>query len=1155
MKKINILRLLRFKSPLRLISLVLLISIITGTVFSMTQIFIHIPIQYVGLILGIKQVLNNYVSKTPFSGQLSEASNAVESIKELPAAHHITPEFSSAEIVKNVTSAMPQLLLPEPFKTDSIILPLENISLPSKVHFGEIQEMQRHFLDRSTDLGYFENVSKVNDRVMLNSETMVFGLDTKPLNYEVNPQGCQIALWEGDHAAFGLRANTNVYDRRDLLLQAAAMRDYKEDLIAYIKASPAHSMQFSKETTAVNNLLNSACKMSNTADTIKQQLGLIDYTADSPFLRESPVLREQFSPTISKLQNILFNKNGSFHGIQTDVEQRKAVNIVGEYLKHTHNHNDYLTELKNCSVNVHHYFGEILEHENNSNFLGKCGESVVSVIKETWDGTPSPNFRHEILSNSYNKDLVQITNFASQGKLDEAAKIVSSYRNLSKGMGGGEAFHQDINQKVAIAQTLYKESHDKVYNSYGIKYSYTCDPVWPEIEAQLVKKHTEAHNSRHLVTPRELRVMFNNYNKFLADIKLQLEQRNLAKDLILQKLGVSHPSPLVKKIAYDVINDLYKHHKIAASLSILSQNNSREDFRKAYNIFYDKRGLLRLYNYDTKLFEDIKMPVCIGDEAYANMRVVQADLLTIDSTTPQAQAAIRQGLLYVVAGCSSENNAAHYQTLAQSVYTASAFVDTDKTILRCGNFAAPCLNNEAQAFHDNLVPLAAHATSQLHNNFNTPEQIIEHQQILRSINNVSQMAQAGHCDDAQKSFIETTVPLLKNNNHYQTFCEIPWVADLEKRYCVVPKPQEIAKTNDCIRVPQNNWPVGACALPQVPKLELPKVIELPTERLPEPRPCNFSQQTLPAFDTNKQPLALPDEVASESENKSKENTTRESGDASIAREANQEPVIVPHKIKCVIVPDFDRNVADLEAPHIAAIQKEINRIAKIKLNDFVKNPEIQAQIEEYLQRYKQKLSKPRCNIHGVITYGGKHLHVPEDLAKIIANDQDWEKLVKVFDFTLLTPKECGEQAAIWTDYEHLFGPNIKINCKTGEIVLTGFHHDYLGKIRESGLIEFGNIKPGPFETYEADWSYGEVEPKGSTFFPETWSPSKVILKIEEALKNPVGQSFELEKGNWSLVGMTSEGLKIKMIFEGNRSRNFIPSGKLISAYPFREKRI
>ncbi|MDR3550119.1 MAG: EndoU domain-containing protein [Candidatus Babeliales bacterium] len=264
------------------------------------------------------------------------------------------------------------------------------------------------------------------------------------------------------------------------------------------------------------------------------------------------------------------------------------------------------------------------------------------------------------------------------------------------------------------------------------------------------------------------------------------------------------------------------------------------------------------------------------------------------------------------------------------------------------------------------------------------------------------------------------------------------------------------------------------------------------------------------------------------------------------------PTLINQKSK--IQPIVIANTASIsaqEANELTAICHNIGQECKEHFALQVATPELQAKVSAYL---KLQCEKFKCAEHQLIAFGKKerdkfHFITPDELKPVITNAKDWERLVKVFDGTLTTPSECGKAASIWTDYQHVMSPIITSNCKTGQLRLSGFHHDFLGQIKESGLIEYINTIKHPHGFYACHWKYGNAEKKFSGFFPDNWSPNKVMSKVHEALKNnPI---IKLDKrGNWTAFGKISEGIDVLIVLE---TKNGHPTGKIISAYPVFER--
>ncbi len=154
------------------------------------------------------------------------------------------------------------------------------------------------------------------------------------------------------------------------------------------------------------------------------------------------------------------------------------------------------------------------------------------------------------------------------------------------------------------------------------------------------------------------------------------------------------------------------------------------------------------------------------------------------------------------------------------------------------------------------------------------------------------------------------------------------------------------------------------------------------------------------------------------------------------------------------------------------------------------------------------------------------------------------QLKKRFDGVII---QCGEKSlAVSADYEHLFMFEIKQHYKKKfkQCIprLNGFHHDYLGKLEESGIVRYVNIKEGLHGTYKADVIVNGIKFEGKTFFPQFWNHEKVLEKIFESLQNLIDKPILQKNGNWQFKGITSEGIKIETIVD-------VKNEKIITAFP------
>lgn len=127
------------------------------------------------------------------------------------------------------------------------------------------------------------------------------------------------------------------------------------------------------------------------------------------------------------------------------------------------------------------------------------------------------------------------------------------------------------------------------------------------------------------------------------------------------------------------------------------------------------------------------------------------------------------------------------------------------------------------------------------------------------------------------------------------------------------------------------------------------------------------------------------------------------------------------------------------------------------------------------------------------------------------------------------------------NYKHYFSPDVKPYAKKG----SGFHLNSNGMFNK--VLEFRNKTDYKHGFYTAEWKYGNLKYKFSSFWPDTWSYKKVLKKIVEAAAN------QIEKPSWSkgalmVKGKIKEGYVIEIIYEVDQITR-LATGKIITAYP------
>ena len=239
----------------------------------------------------------------------------------------------------------------------------------------------------------------------------------------------------------------------------------------------------------------------------------------------------------------------------------------------------------------------------------------------------------------------------------------------------------------------------------------------------------------------------------------------------------------------------------------------------------------------------------------------------------------------------------------------------------------------------------------------------------------------------------------------------------------------------------------------------------------------------------------------------------------------------------------------------ATIELKITSDAKNPVQKSVKltaaEKELNAKAKKYQNEYNEK-QKIKCEKHGEHTVKGRHevTELPEQWHEAVPGDSEHEILSKPFDHTRHThvdpalPQFMNENPkSMVIDYEHITTPELTTYCSKGEVSGAGFHHDPLGTIERSGLIEVTNKVMLPNGCYKLKWRSNGSDWKPSTMFPEHWTRAQTIEKIYESMNNTT-EIVLTGKNRYAHVGVTSEGISILSVIQYGEH-----AARVISAYP------
>ncbi len=127
------------------------------------------------------------------------------------------------------------------------------------------------------------------------------------------------------------------------------------------------------------------------------------------------------------------------------------------------------------------------------------------------------------------------------------------------------------------------------------------------------------------------------------------------------------------------------------------------------------------------------------------------------------------------------------------------------------------------------------------------------------------------------------------------------------------------------------------------------------------------------------------------------------------------------------------------------------------------------------------------------------------------------------------------------NYKHYFSPDIKPYAKKG----SGFHLNSNGMFNK--ILEFRNKTDYKHGFYSADWRYGNLNYKFSSFWPDTWSYKKVLKKIVEAASNQV-KAPTWKGSTIEVIGRIKEGYDVVIVYQADPLTR-LATGKIITAYP------
>jgi hypothetical protein len=152
----------------------------------------------------------------------------------------------------------------------------------------------------------------------------------------------------------------------------------------------------------------------------------------------------------------------------------------------------------------------------------------------------------------------------------------------------------------------------------------------------------------------------------------------------------------------------------------------------------------------------------------------------------------------------------------------------------------------------------------------------------------------------------------------------------------------------------------------------------------------------------------------------------------------------------------------------------------------------------------------------------KAAEISPELPVLLDLERRVEHLKKLFDGIKNPIANLMGVEFLTFDLEHILGMEIVEIYKRGVCVkqrLSGFHHDLMGKLEQSGLVQYIKDTIGPVKSFFGDVVVNGIRFEGKSIFPQIWSDEMLMRKILESLSNNQKKYF-----NQMAIGRLQEKL-------------------------------
>ncbi|MCL5875171.1 MAG: hypothetical protein M1114_02235 [Candidatus Dependentiae bacterium] len=439
--------------------------------------------------------------------------------------------------------------------------------------------------------------------------------------------------------------------------KSKAMRNY--NALVKIRDNATLLRAFREEFSSFLDMIE-ICSYHEHKEWILQCLERLSDPQNYLTLKQVPYLEERFYQTLGKLQHLCLNEDGSLRGSRIIGHETEIARMIAEFVVPLNGASEYsyvldkLVELKVPGARALQQ--ELVEYYNQS-FVFRIIDSFET--KEVY----APLITEKFLSHPFNKDMLAIARFCKNERWDQAKQIADHYKDQFEALRAKGIFNDQAHDRLVASQAIF----------YRLAY-----------ENGVFKKYANHPHYQTLVQ--------RSYPDLRPDAALnqKLEEEFVIHNALLQHFKVTHPSPLVEKIAYHIAPIFYNPIAVNEALSPLSKDHPEQAVRDAYTTTFNEHGIYRLLGHDTKKLEGITLPDVINNASHTKTRIVLNTLLKISTTDTKVKEHIKRALNYVQQACVDVALKDEYTALAQALCDALIIKETDKTVLQLGDFTELC---------------------------------------------------------------------------------------------------------------------------------------------------------------------------------------------------------------------------------------------------------------------------------------------------------------------------------------------------------------------------------------------------------------------------------------------------------------------------------